>query len=52
MIRALNQEVNYGLLLKRVHRVIIFNQEELSKQYINLRAELRQKAKSDFKRKE
>ena len=51
MIRALNQEVTYGLLLKRVHRVIKFNQEALFKQYINLHIELRKKAKSDFKRK-
>ena len=48
IIRPLNQEVNYGLLLKRAHRVIKFNQEALFKQSINLHIELRKKSQEQF----
>ena len=40
-IRSLKQALNHGLILKKVHRVIQFNQEALLKPYINMNTELR-----------
>ena len=39
--------VNHGLVLKKVHRVIKFNQKPWLKPYIDMNTELRQKAKND-----
>ena len=47
-IRALKQALNNGLLLKKVHRVIKFNQEAWLKSYIGKNTELRKEAKNDF----
>ena len=44
-IRNLKQELNHGLILKKVHRVIKFNQKVWLKPYIDLNTKLRQKAK-------
>ena len=44
-IRSLKQTVNHGLILKKVHRVIQFNQEAWLKPYIDMNTELRQKGK-------
>ena len=49
-IRALKQALNHGLILKKVHRVIQFNQEAWLKPYIDMNTELRKKAKNDFEK--
>ena len=48
-IKSLKQALNHGLILKKVHRVIQFNQEAWLKPYIDINMELRKKAKNDFK---
>ena len=47
-IRSLKQALNHGLILKKVHRVIQFNQEAWLKPYIDMNTKLRKKAKNDF----
>ena len=47
-IRSLKEALNHGLILKKVHRVIQFNQEACLKPYINMNTELRKQAKNDF----
>ena len=42
--------MNYGLVLKKVHRVIKFNQKAWLKPYIDLNTELRQKVKNNFEK--
>ena len=42
-IRALKQALNHGLILKKVHKVIQFNQEAWLKQYMDMNTELRSK---------
>ena len=49
-IRSLKQALNHGLIFKKVHRVIQFNQEAWLKSYINMNTELRKKAKNDFEK--
>ena len=49
-IRNLKQALNHGLILKKVHRVIKFNQEDCLKPYIEMNTELRQEAKNDFEK--
>ena len=49
-IRALKQALNDGLILKRVHTVIQFNQKAWLKPYIDMNTELRKEAKIDFER--
>ena len=49
-IRSLKQALNYGLILKKVHRVIQFYQEAWLKPYIDMNNELRKKAKNDFEK--
>ena len=49
-IRSLKQALNHGLILKKVHRVIQFNQEAWIKPYIDMNIELRKKAKNDFEK--
>ena len=49
-IRSLKQALNYGLILKKVHRIIQFNQEACLKPYIDMNTELRKKAKNDFEK--
>ena len=49
-IRALKQALNYGFLLKKVHRVIQFNQEAWLTPYIDMNTELRKEAKNDFEK--
>ena len=43
--KTLKQALNHRLILKRVHKVIQFNQEAWSKPYINMNTELRKNAK-------
>ena len=47
-IRSLKQALNHGLKLKKVHRIIEFNQEAWLKLYIDMNTELRKIAKNDF----
>ena len=49
-IRSLNQALNRGLTLKKVTRVIKFNQETWLKPYIDTNTELRQKSKNNFEK--
>ena len=44
-IRNLKQELKYGLVLKKVHRVIKFNQEAWLKPYSDINTEFRKKYK-------
>ena len=46
----LKQGLNYGLVFKKFHRVIQFNQESCLKPYINLNTDLREKANNDFEK--
>ena len=47
---TLKQALNHGLKLKKIHRVIEFNQEALLKLYIDMDTELRKLAKSNFEK--
>ena len=49
-ITILKQALNHGLKLKKVHRVIEFNQEAWLKKYIDMNTELRKKASNDFEK--
>ena len=49
-ISILKQSLNHGLKLKKVHRVIEFNQEAWLKKYIDINTELRKKASNDFEK--
>ena len=48
--RSLKQALNRGLMLKKVRRVIQFNQEAWVKPYIDMNTELRKQAKNDFEK--
>ena len=45
--KRLEQALNHGLILKKVHRVISFNQDEWLKPYIEINNKLRTEAKND-----
>ena len=49
-IRALKQALNYGLILKKVHKIIQFNLEAWLKSYIDMNTKLRKEAKNDLKK--
>ena len=49
-IRALKQALNHGLILKEVHRVIQFNQEEWLKPYIDINTKLRKEGKNELEK--
>ena len=49
-IRNLNQLLNHGLIFKKVHKVIKFNQEALLEQFIDINIEPRKKAKIAFEK--
>ena len=44
-IKSLKQVLNHGLVLKKVDRVIKFNQSAWLKPYINMNTDLRKKTK-------
>ena len=47
-IRTLKLDLNRGLILKKVHRIIQFNQKTWLKPYIDMNTKLRKKAKNEF----
>ena len=49
-IRNLKQGLNHGLILKKLYRVIKFNQKAWLKPYIDMNTKLRQKARNDFEK--
>ena len=49
-INSLKQALNKGLKLKKIHRIIEFNQEAWLKPYIDMNTELRKLAKNDFEK--
>ena len=49
-INSLKQTLNHRLKLKKIHRVIEFNQKEWLKPYIDMNTELRKDAKNDFEK--
>ena len=49
-IRNLKQALNHGLVLKKFHKVIKFNQNAWLKPYTDMNTDLRKKAKSDFEK--
>ena len=49
-IRSLKQALNHGLILKKVQKVIQFNQEAWLKEYVDMNTELRKQAKNDYEK--
>ena len=49
-MKNLKQVLNHGLVLKKVHRAIGFNQDEWLKPYIQKNNKLRTEAKNDFEK--
>ena len=49
-ISVLKQALDHGLKLRKVHRVIEFNQKAWLKEYIDVNTELRKKASNDFEK--
>ena len=49
-IRALKQAIMNGLRLKKVHKVLQFDQKPWLKPYIEMNTKLRKKAKNDFEK--
>ena len=49
-IKSLKQTLNHGLKLKKIHRIIEFNQKSWLKPYIDMNTELRKLAKVDFEK--
>ena len=47
-INVLKQALDHGLKLRKVHRVIEFDQEAWLKKYIDFNTDLRMKATNDF----
>ena len=49
-IRALKQALTHGLILKKVHRVIQFEQKACLKAFIDMNTDLTKKAKNEFEK--
>ena len=48
--RALKQALNHGLVLKKIHKIIKFNQEAWLKPHIDINTKLRTDTKNDFEK--
>ena len=49
-IKALKQALNHGLIPKKMHRVIQFNQKSWLKPYVDMSTKLTTEAKNDFEK--
>ena len=49
-IRVLKEALNRGFVLRKVHNVIQFNQEDWLKPYIDMNTKLRKEAKNEFEK--
>ena len=49
-IKVLKKALNHGLILKKVHRIIQFNQKYWLKPYIDMNTKLRKEAKNYFEK--
>ena len=49
-MRALKQVLNHGLIFKKVHRVILFNQNAWLKPFIDMNTKLRKEGKYEFEK--
>ena len=49
-VRSLKQALDHGLISKKLHKVIQFNQEAWLNEYIDMNTELRKQAKNDFEK--
>ena len=49
-IKNLKQALNHGLVLEKLYRIIKFNQNAWLKSYIDMKTDLRKKAKNDFEK--
>ena len=49
-IKVLKQALNHGLVFKKLHRVIQFNQKNWLKPYKDMNTKLRKEAKNDFEK--
>ena len=49
-INSLKQALHHGLKLKKIHRIIEFNQKAWLKPYIDMNTELRKLARNDFEK--
>ena len=49
-IKSSKQALNHGLKLKKIHRIIEFNQKAWLKPYIDMNTELKKLAKDDFEK--
>ena len=49
-VRSLNQILDHELILKKVYKVIQFNQEAWLKEYIEINTRLRTEAKNNFEK--
>ena len=49
-VNSLKQALNHGLKLKKIHRVVEFNQKEWLKPYIDMNTELQKAGKNDFEK--
>ena len=49
-INSLKQALNHGLKLKKIHRIIEFNQKAWLKPYIDMNTELRKLVRNDFEK--
>ena len=49
-IKALEQAINHGLVIERIHRAIEFNQSAWMKEYTDLNTRLRTAASNDFEK--
>ena len=50
LLKSLKQALNHGLKLKKIYRIIKFNQEAWLKPYIGMNTELRKVASNDFEK--